>query len=234
MTTEMRMDLRPLGSVRRRKGGGALLVAGLLLGPVGCSADTAPGQPAPSAAASPTSPAVRDTADAPLVSPPLPEISVRRATPPPPAPAQAPPRFLRIEGTTIAVDVVDVGLGQGNAMEIPDSFNEAGWYRYGPAPGDAEGNSVIAAHVDTVSDLAPFSQLRSLLSGTRILVQQSDGTVLAYRVSEVANMDKDDFDGAGLFRRDGPHQLKLVTCGGEWLDERQDYSDNVVVTALPE
>ena len=32
---------------------------------------------------------------------------------------------------------------------------------------------------------------------------------------------------------DGPPQLKLVTCGGRWLDERQDYGDNVIVTAVP-
>ena len=229
MTTEMRM-------VHWRRGASALLLAGLLLSQVGCSAATSPSQSAPSPGTSPASPTsqVRDTTDAPLDLSALPEIPVRQATPPPSTPGQAPPRFLSIEGTTIAVDVVDVGLGDGNAMEIPDSFDEAGWYRYGPAPGDAEGNAVIAAHVDTVSDLAPFSQLRSLQSGTRILVEQSDGTVLSYRVSEVANMDKDDFDGAGLFRRSGRHQLKLVTCGGEWLDDRQDYSDNVVVTALPE
>lgn len=217
---------------RHRSGAVALVMAGLLLVLSGCSAGVLPA--AESASSAPATQAVRDTADAPPVPPALPGIPIQRATPPPSAPSQAPPRFLSIEGTTIAVDVVDVGLGDGKAMEIPDSFNEAGWYRYGPAPGDAEGNAVIAAHVDTVSDLAPFSQLQSLQPGTRILVEQSDGTVLAYRVSEVANMDKDDFDGAGLFRRNGRHQLKLVTCGGEWLDDRQDYSDNVVVTALPE
>lgn len=164
----------------------------------------------------------------------MPDIPRIQATPPAPAPASIPPRFLHVEGTSIAVDIVDVGVSADQAMEIPDAFSEAGWYRYGAAPGDSEGHAVIAAHVDTMSDLAPFSQLQTLDRGSRIVVEQDNGNVLAYRVSEVAFMDKDDFDGDGLFRRDGQHQLKLVTCGGEWLDDRQDYSDNVVVTALPE
>ncbi|WP_251046704.1 hypothetical protein [Arthrobacter sp. ISL-85] len=46
-------------------------------------------------------------------------------------------------------------------------------------------------------------------------------------------MAKDASDGASLFRRPGPHELKLVTCGGKSLDERMDYSDNVIVTAVP-
>ena len=29
-----------------------------------------------------------------------------------------------------------------------------------------------------------------------------------------------------------PFELKLVTCGGRWLDEKLDYSDNVIVTAV--
>ena len=30
-----------------------------------------------------------------------------------------------------------------------------------------------------------------------------------------------------------PFELKLATCGGRWLDEQQDYGDNVIVTAVP-
>jgi len=30
-----------------------------------------------------------------------------------------------------------------------------------------------------------------------------------------------------------PFELKLVTCGGRWLDEQPDYGDNVIVTAVP-
>ena len=109
----------------------------------------------------------------------------------------------------------------------------AAWYKFGPAPGAAEGVAVIAGHIDTSSDRAPFSALKSLPAGTVIWVGRTEAPPLTYRVVRVELMAKDQFDGPSLFRRSGPLELKLVTCGGRWLDERMDYSDNVIVTAVP-
>jgi LPXTG-site transpeptidase (sortase) family protein len=119
-------------------------------------------------------------------------------------------------------------------MEIPDAFDLAAWYRFGPAPGATAGTAVIAGHIDTKSDNAPFSQLKSLAAGTAIRVGRDGAPALNYRVVKVELMAKDSFDGEALFRRSGPHELKVVTCGGRWLDERMDYSDNVIVTAVLE
>lgn len=118
-------------------------------------------------------------------------------------------------------------------MEIPDAFDLAAWYRFGPAPGAAAGTAVIAGHIDTKSDRAPFSQLKSVAAGTLITVGREGAPALDYRVVRVELMAKDKFDGNSIFRRSGPHELKVVTCGGRWLDERMDYSDNVIVTAVP-
>jgi hypothetical protein len=138
-----------------------------------------------------------------------------------------------VEGTTINMAVVEVGVSPDGAMEIPEPFDEAGWYRFGPAPGAAAGTAVVAAHVDTTSDSAPFSQLKSLKPGTVVTVRRDGAPPATFRVTGVEIMAKDAFDGASIFRRDGPPQLKLVTCGGRWLDEQQDYGDNVIVTAVP-
>ncbi|MFP5311334.1 MAG: class F sortase, partial [Actinomycetes bacterium] len=159
-------------------------------------------------------------------------IPVRPATPPPATRAPA-PTSLTVAGTAIDMPVVPGGVSAGGAMEIPDVFDRAAWYRFGPAPGAAEGTAVIAGHIDTSSDQAPFSALKSLQPGTIVRVGRDGAPALAYRVVGVELMAKDQFDGASLFRRSGPHQLKLVTCGGRWLDERTDYSDNVIVTAVP-
>jgi sortase (surface protein transpeptidase) len=130
--------------------------------------------------------------------------------------------------------VVPVGVAAGAAMEIPAAFDRAGWYRYGAAPGAAAGTAVIAGHIDTTSERAPFSLLKTLAAGTVIEVGRQDAPALNYRVVSVELMAKDNFDGDSLFRRSGPHELKVVTCGGRWLDERMDYSDNVIVTAVLE
>lgn len=132
------------------------------------------------------------------------------------------------------MSVVPVGVAAAAAMEIPEAFDQAGWYRFGPAPGAAAGTAVIAGHIDTTSEQAPFSQLKTLAPGTAIKVGRQDAPALNFRVVSVELMAKDSFDGDSLFRRTGPHELKVVTCGGRWLDERMDYSDNVIVTAVLE
>ncbi|MFF1253444.1 class F sortase [Pseudarthrobacter sp. NPDC058329] len=220
----------------RRPAAAVVLAAAVLLSGCGTQAPSSPDASRPAtnspdasrpatnsgAAASPASSGVPAA---------LPDIAVRAATPAPPAPPDPEPRFLTVEGTTISMDIVEASVSPDGAMELPDAFHQAGWYRHGPAPGAAAGSAVVAGHVDTASDLAPLSQLRDLAPGTRITVDRHGAPALNYRVRSVELMAKDKFDGGSLFRRDGPHQLKLVTCGGRWLDERQDYSDNVIVTA---
>jgi hypothetical protein len=159
-------------------------------------------------------------------------IPVRPATPPAATSAPTVPTSLTVAGTSISMTVVPVGVSAGAAMEIPEAFDHAGWYRFGPAPGAAAGTAVIAGHIDTTSDQAPFSQLKTLAAGTLIRVGRQDAPALDYQVVSVELMAKDSFDGDSLFRRTGPHELKVVTCGGRWLDERMDYSDNVIVTAV--
>jgi len=230
----------PEGWYRSRpasRGAAAALVAGVLVlsgcGSAGPSnsgqappASLLPQATAPSSAAAstpnPSSPGSTRPGDIPL----------RPATLPVNAPAPA-PTSLTVAGTAIDMPVVPGGVSTAGAMEIPDVFDRAAWYRFGPAPGAAEGAAVIAGHIDTTSDRAPFSALKSLPAGTIIRVGRDGAPSLSYRVVGVELMAKDRFDGASLFRRSGPHELKLVTCGGKWLDERMDYSDNVIVTAVP-
>ncbi|MDQ0923676.1 hypothetical protein QF038_002184 [Pseudarthrobacter sp. W1I19] len=232
------MKLATTGRSVRARAGAVVVLAATLLSGCGTAEPTTP-EAVPSGAASasaraaapPTTPAP-DPATRPPAT--VPDVPLRQATAAPAAPRDPAPRFLTVEGTSISMEIVDVGASPDGAMEIPESVNQAGWYRYGPAPGAVAGAAVIAAHVDTTSDRAPFSQLRRLPAGTLITVERYGAPSLDYRVRSVELMAKDRFDGGSLFRRDGPHQLRLVTCGGRWLDERQDYSDNVIVTAEPE
>ncbi|UEL28900.1 class F sortase [Pseudarthrobacter sp. L1SW] len=225
------------GEYRRRpsvfSGAAALLAVALLL--PACAAD--PSQPAPSsppAASQAAAPApVQSESPAAAGTAPVPDIPVRPATPESTAAAPS-PVSLTVAGTSIDMPVVPVGVVEGGAMEIPDAFDRAGWYRFGPAPGAAAGTAVIAGHIDTKSDTAPFSQLKTVAAGTLVQVGRQGAPALNYRVVSVELMAKDRFDGSSVFRRSGPHELKVVTCGGKWLDERMDYSDNVIVTAVLE
>lgn len=242
MTSSEPHQSRPMrlqsGTGRRRSAhqwmGALAAVAVLFL--TACGTPTPSTAPSASSETSDSIPSVQQTQPSmPPAEPSAPpvEVKLRGTTPTQPA-ATPPPVSLQVAGTSIDMGVVPVGVAPGGAMEIPETFYEAGWYRFGPAPGAAQGSAVLAGHIDTTSDQAPFSQLKSLPAGTLITVGREGAPALNYRVVSVTLMAKDAFDGESLFRRTGPHELKVVTCGGRWLDERMDYSDNVIVTAVLE
>src|SRR5690606_20474261 len=120
----------------------------------------------------------------------------------------------------------------------------AGWYRFGAAPTDAEGSTVIAAHVDSLrTGVGPFARLLDAEVGQEVTVtvqpsSPGDGAsgepqVLTYTVTEVVRHPKAEVPLEELFDRGGSPRLVLVTCGGRFQHEVGSYSDNVVVVAVP-
>lgn len=207
------------------------LAAALL---TGCT-PSGPQSTSPAVSSAPTGPAPT-TSDAP--APPrgnastAPEIPVRDATAPVPTPAPAPVR-LAVPSQDLDMSVVPVGVEDDGSMEIPPDANEAGWYRYGPAPGD-QGSTLLAAHVDSrQTGIGPFAALRNVEIGAQVLVTGADGTVHEYRVTDVETIAKDQAPLDVWFARSGPPRLALVTCGGAWQADVGHYADNVVVTAEP-
>ena len=99
------------------------------------------------------------------------------------ASAQPAPTRLVINALGVDARVDDVGVQDDGAMVIPAAPTSVGWYRYGAAPGDARGNTVIAGHVATREDgpgaLAP---LRGAKPGMRVTVTTADGTKHDYKV----------------------------------------------------
>ncbi|MCQ2000499.1 class F sortase [Arthrobacter zhaoxinii] len=218
----------------RRVAAAACLSAGVLAGTAACSGDPGAGSvtgsmssPAPS----PSSPAAASpAASAPAA--PATEIPVRPAMP---TPAEAVPEPVRVsvEGTGIELEVIPVGQDDNGAMTLPDNHYQAGWYRFGPAPGSSRGAAVLAAHVDSRTEELPIAGLDDVPAGTPVTVTRSDGTVVKYTTEKVQNIPKASLDEFNLFDRDGAPRLELVTCGGRWLDPVGDYEDNIVLTAVP-
>ena len=109
-----------------------------------------------------------------------------------------------------------------------------GWYRYGAAPGEARGNTVIAGHVATREDgpgaLAP---LRGAKPGMRVTVTTAEGIKHDYKVVGREAIVKKALPVDEIFARDGRPLLVLITCGGEYLPELRSHRDNIIVTAVP-
>ncbi len=176
----------------------------------------------------------------PWVAPPV-EIGGTQPVPPPaagdgvPAPAEAVspvversvPVSLRIPAIGLAVSMSELGLNSDGTVEVPTDFQEPGWFRLGPSPGQV-GSAVILGHVDSYQGPAVFFQLRSLQAGDRVEVSLADGAIAQFVVDTVATYLKTQFPAEQVYASHGYSALQLVTCGGEFDTQSRSYLSNVV------
>jgi LPXTG-site transpeptidase (sortase) family protein len=153
-----------------------------------------------------------------------------------PAPVTAPakpPRRVSVPTLGVTAPVVPTGVtGAGNA-QIPRDGDVVGWYEFGAAPGDSRGSAVLIGHRDTKAEgpgaLFDLDQLRP---GARITVSRG-GRDLRFQVVALRSTEKSGLPDS-LFRRNGPHQLVLITCGGPYIADAGGYQDNLFAIAVPE
>ncbi|WP_377296492.1 class F sortase [Planomonospora venezuelensis] len=155
-------------------------------------------------------------------------VSDRGGEDAPPARAQVVPSRIDIPSLGIKAPLMKLGVTDGE-VELPpyEKPEVAGWVKDTAVPGD-RGAAVILGHVDTKSDPAVFYELRKMRAGQAIEVVRSDGRVAQYRVDSIEQVDKDSFPADRVYLEDG---LRLITCGGKFDWDRNEYDDNVIVYA---
>lgn len=132
------------------------------------------------------------------------------------------------------VPVTESALDDDGQMHVPEDAAIAGWYAYGKAPASGTGTTVIAAHAGSVqTPQGPFYSLLAAEEGDRVSVEDAEGDLHDYAVTEVRQAGKEELDLEPYFRRSGAPELVLVTCGGQWIAEESRYADNIIVTARP-
>ncbi len=167
--------------------------------PTGDTPAAGPGQPAPT-------------------PPPVTALVVARST----------PVSLSIPAIGVTVPLSSLGLNPDGTVQVPTDYQEPGWFRLGPTPGQV-GSSVILGHVDSYQGPAVFFQLRSLQPGDQVDVLLSDGVDVQFAVDTVATYLKSQFPAQEVYGSHGVSALQLVTCGGQFDGATGGYLSNVVV-----
>lgn len=217
-------------------GASSLVLAGILAGAADHDASVGadiplveePATPAPSAEPSESGPA---SASGSSQASPARQVPVQDSSLPEAAEAAAPVR-VAVDGA-FDVPVRAVGVDPDGTMELPASGDVAGWYRFGAAPGDDDGTTVLASHVDTSEGVGEFAALVDVVPDDTVRVTDADGVTHGYTVQTVERFDKTGVPLETIFDRSGDRRLALVTCGGRWDTEAGHYEDNLVVTAVP-
>jgi sortase (surface protein transpeptidase) len=143
---------------------------------------------------------------------------------------------VRLVVPDVGVDapVVPVGVTGDGLMDLPADVHRVGWYRFGPAPGEPEGNAVLAGHVDSWDQgIGALGRLRAVQPGQRVEVTDAAGAVSRWQVLTRRLVGKQELPLQELFDRAGPPRLVLLTCGGPFDERTRSYRDNLVVVAGP-
>jgi sortase (surface protein transpeptidase) len=209
-------SLRPAATPRTRgrarvAAGASLLALVAVLALAGCT--SSPGHPAgaaPSSTATTTSAAAASAAPLPASEP----VEVR---------------IPRIDATST---LISVGLNPDETIEVPPIAQpmQAAWYHYSPTPGEL-GPAVILGHVDGGGQPGIFKRLHELQPGDEVFVKRQDATTARFVVSNVEQIAKADFPTDKVYGDTKEPQLRLITCGGTFDQQRSSYRDNVIVYA---
>jgi sortase (surface protein transpeptidase) len=140
---------------------------------------------------------------------------------------------LEVPRLAVAAPVDATGVAADGQAEVPENANRVGWYRFGPAPGEA-GATVIVGHVDSRKyGKGALYPLRESRVGDEVFMGVEGGSVMGYRVVDVTRYDKVTLPAEELFKRTGDPVLHIITCGGPYVPSLGGYQQNLVVTAVP-
>jgi hypothetical protein len=155
-----------------------------------------------------------------------PGVAVRAQHPLP----RSPPVVLDIPAIGVHTPLITLGLNPDRSVEVPRDPLMAGWYRYGPTPGEV-GPAVILGHIDSRA-LGPgvFFRLGTLRPGALIQVRRHDGVLARFSVRAVRTYPKTAFPTQGVYGNTQAPELRLVTCG-DWDTRTRTYRGNVIVFA---
>ncbi|PIR44017.1 hypothetical protein COV23_02110 [Candidatus Wolfebacteria bacterium CG10_big_fil_rev_8_21_14_0_10_31_9] len=123
-----------------------------------------------------------------------------------------------------------IGAKDNGVMETPTNYYDVGWFKLGPKPGE-KGNAIIIGHLDTkISPNAVFFNLYKLKSGDEIIVENNNNTTAVFRVIE-SKTYKYDESPQEVFGQTEKKRLNLITCTGNWLEDKKMYDERLVINA---
>jgi len=142
------------------------------------------------------------------------------------------PAYLIIPAIGVNAVVQSIGLSKtGNGdIGIPSNFTDAAWYNRGPMPG-SPGIAIIDGHLDgRYIQEAVFYHLGDLTAGESIYVKDRSGVLRRFVVIGNERLPY-DADTRMLFVNSGMPRLVLITCAGDWLPDKHEYTDRILVSA---
>ncbi|MBR3230506.1 sortase [Candidatus Saccharibacteria bacterium] len=146
------------------------------------------------------------------------------------------PRYLSIDVLGISnARILPMGVNASGELATPNNIFDVGWYEASSKPGQG-GTLVIDGHNGGPNRFGVFKNLPDLSEGDIIKIERGDGLVFEYRVVENNTVALDEADAymktAARSPETGKESVTLISCTGEWSQQRRTYLSRQFVRAV--
>lgn len=145
------------------------------------------------------------------------------------------PSKLDINSIDVSALIIPVGLEVDGAMQAPATQEDVGWYERSAKAGEDSKYSVLMdGHYGTDADKGVFYRLHELRINDTITVHGSEGGRAVYKIveKERARLEDVDMKKAYYVYPGATQSITLITCQGEYDEQRATYDDRVVLYAV--
>ena len=146
------------------------------------------------------------------------------------------PRYLTIDRLGVSkARIIPVGINENGQLGTPNNIFDVGWYDASGLPGGGK-TLLIDGHNGGPNIHGVFKDLPEMVSGDEIVVERGDGKLFKYYVVEnvTIGLDESDMYMATAMRspESGRESVTLISCTGDWSDERDTYLSRQFVRAV--
>lgn len=146
------------------------------------------------------------------------------------------PRYLTV--TKLGIEkarILPMGITTDGNLDTPNNIYDVGWFEASGKPGQGK-TMIIDGHNGGPYALGVFKDLPTLLNGDIIEVERGDGKVFQYKVVESKAVPLEDSDAymavASASPEIGRESVTLISCTGEWSEQRQTFLSRQFVRAV--
>ena len=123
-----------------------------------------------------------------------------------------------------------LGVNENREIDVPESYETVGYYKYGPRPGEI-GPAVVLGHVDSYQGPAVLYPLGQVEVGDVVEIEQANGNTLYFEVENIERHSQSGFPTTKVYGDLDYAGLRLITCSGVYDHGIQRYSHNLIVFA---
>lgn len=140
------------------------------------------------------------------------------------------PVSLEIPAIKLNIKLVKVGVDAKNIMEVPDNWNNGGWFMKSAYAGDL-GNVIINGHYDdNYGNPAAFYLLKNLKIDDKVIIVDKYNRAYTYKVNDIFYLDINDPNRFDILKDSEDRELTLITCGGVWVNAGT-YNKRLIIKA---